>query len=1515
MQETLSIEQQLAEAQSRIRELQDQLKLAEGHKQEPLAIIGVGCRYPGDVQSLDDLWKLLLNKTDAITNYPESRNSNVAALVDQNREAHKIITQRGGYIRDLEYFDAGFFNISPAEAEKIDPAQRLLLEVTQEAVENAGLTAEELQGTNTGVFAGNWTSDYEHRLEKANQDIDVYATTGSGRYALSGRLSYFYNLQGPSLTVDTACSSSIVALNIAFQSLNNKECDLAFIGASNTITDFFVTIGYSRSGLLSEYGQCRFGDERTTGYVRSEGAATIIVKRLSDALRDGNRIHAVVLSTACNSDGQSHKNLFAPSATTQELMIRQAITRAGVDPKDLIYIEAHGTGTKAGDPTEVKSIWNAVSDNRSKDDVIYAGSLKTNFGHTEAAAGLAGLLKSVVSLQHKTILPSLHFDNPNPRIKWDEIGLKIPIEPIAWPSDKPLIAGVNTFGITGTNAHAIVAAAPQQQTASPAEPLRRDILILPLAAKSEQALCQLAARYAAFIESSVQPLESICAMAALRRTHHAMREVFVAASKSELIEQLRDFAENNNYESQQAFDAEDAKQIVFVFPGQGAQWAEMGRSLLENELVFRSTMEDIAAVYRKYVSWDLIEEISRPPEESRLEAIDIVQPVLVAVEIALASLWMSKGIFPDIVVGHSMGEVAAAYVAGHISIAEAARIIISRSLLMKTQSGKGEMGATDLTESEAAEYLNGFEDKLSVAVRNSRTSTVLSGDPEALSAVFAKLEAAGRFNRKVKVDVASHSPQMDPIRPELECILSDLQPVNAGIRMYSTALDQWVEGTQLTADYWSKNLRQPVQFGSAIRHIAERYHAVFIEMSPHATLLHAIRENVAECDNKAVVLGSFSRNRNEQADFYRNLAALHSTHAGFDWHTIYPDIAEFVELPTYAWQKERYWIDAAPAYTVPVVPATPKAGAIGNYVPVWKPEAFDAAPEAKQVLLIRDTDERYRIIQSRLIAAGCMVTVKAMDDDLEGIRPDLVIHLRSVYTDSPFNFYLDCGVLSIQRLLNYFSASGQNPKLCLLTNGAQSVNPSDTEMNLNASILWGLNRVLQHEYPSFDFLAIDLPFRPEDADLERAAELVFADHTWKELAIRNDQVFAAQLQPYMKTGGSARTALPAGKSCLITGGTGGLGLELAGWLHTNGVSHIALVSRNGANASTEKFISEHPELDVRVFKADIGDADQTAQLVRAIENEMPEIGGVFHAAGILDDGTFDHLSREQFERVMRPKVQGAWNLHQALQARDLSCFVLFSSVAGILGISAQANYAGANSFLDALAHYRRNNGLPATAIDYGTVAEIGLAAAESIRGDRLKDQGLVPVSPAALSQAWDLVLTDDPVQFIFADLDLEKWAAANERTKQNRFYANVIRAEQDQAAKTKDAYSWRNLKEARKFITEELKARVSAITKIPLSKMREDSTFKQMGIDSLMALQLKNKLQEAFGLNLNVSSIWSHPTIEKYQEYLAEALKLPEHYEKQEPAPAPTLPKTIEQEVESLSLDDLMKELSKKLDT
>ncbi len=1517
MEDIESYKNQLEEIQRQLAETKQALENEKSVHSEPIAIVGMSMRLPGKIKNADDLWKVLVNGVDCIEEIPANRWDKDALYDPDPNATGKLYIKEGGFIEEIEYLDGPFFNISPIELESTDPQQRILLEVTHEAFENAGIEVNSLIGSDTGVFIGIDNVDYEARQirSKDYKLISGYCYTGTGPTGASGRISYTMGLRGPCMTIDTACSSALTCTHVAMQALRNKDCRIAVVGAASIISEPDQSLNFCRLNALSPEARCKSFDDAANGYIRSEGVCAMIIKRLSDAQKDGDNILAVIKGSAVNQDGKS-KRFTAPSTVAQGLLHTAALKNAQLQPIDIDYIEAHGTGTKVGDPAEVRGLLFAYEKHRTKEKPLLIGAIKSNIGHMECNAGMASMFKVVTALQHDIIPKSIHFHTPNTLIEWDKIPLVVAKDNLPWKREngKMRYAGVSGFGATGSNAHVIIGDVPENPFPLQKEKLRSDIFVLPLSAKSEQALCDLARVYANFIQHSEHKTEDICAMAALRRAHFDLREVFVAKDREALIEQLRDFAESNTYESKKKFDTKEKIKTVFVFPGQGAQWFGMGKALMQNEPVYKSTLEECNTVFKKYVNWDLLEEISKPEQSSRLSEIDVVQPVLVAVEIALASLWMSKGIFPDAVIGHSMGEVAAAYVAGNISLDEAAKIIITRSSLMKQLSGKGAMGATDLTEEEANELLKGYEDRLSVAVMNSKNSTVISGDPSALEEVFAKLEAQGRFNRKIKVDVASHSPQMDAIMDDLQHSVQAIQPQNSSIQFYSTAINTIVNGENLDAHYWTKNLRNPVQFGKAVKSVLSDFQVAFIEMSPHALLSHSINENIQETGAQAVSVASYSRDKNELTEFYSNIGELHASGFSIDWKSIYPNIGAFVMLPNYAWQKERYWFDQEPEFAPAAISIAQKDISKNLYNIHWNEIKSEAIVAVKNILIIKDTYGHYSVVENALRENGCTVTSVDLNDSLENIKADIVIHMRSFYKESAFSFYLECGILSLQKLIHHFNATNQHPKICVVTNGA-FVLGQDKHTNLNASMLTGVLRTLENEHEEINFLQIDISNEINTEEINQLPVLVFAANNYKEIAVRNHTVYASGIQ---KTDSALKKSkqIYADKTYVVVGGTSGLGLTTVQWLADKNAKNIIVISRSGAKNDTQKIFEQYNAEGVSIqdIKADVSSLDALKEALAPVHN----IAGVFYAAGILEDGSFENLSRAQFESVIQTKAIGAWNMQQLTQYTALDFFVLYSSAAGIVGSAGQSNYNAANTFMDALANYRSANQLPALSVDFGTIAEIGLAARQENRADRLAEQGVTAIQPEDLTHYFDTLFLSDATQVMAMEIDFIKWAEFNHAVLKNHFYSNVMNQKTDsEAAMVSDKPVFASVEEYKKHIKDRIKLHISSATKLNVTKIKEDETFKALGVDSLHALQIKNKLQDDFNMSINVAAVWQYPTVQKFADFIANELNLEAQFSniteenKEEPV---LVKKDIESEVKNLSLEELMKELSSKVD-
>jgi acyl transferase domain-containing protein/acyl carrier protein len=898
---------------------------------EPIAIIGIGCRFPGGIDSPESFWRLVLDGINAIGELPEDRASRFYS--SQSTHPAEIALRPGGYLKNIEHFDPDFFGISPREAATMDPQQRLLLEVAWEALADAGQVTSRLAASRTGVFVGMWVNDFEDYLYSTTSEIDFHMTTGSSRYAAAGRVSYFLNLQGPSLVVDTACSSSLVAVHLACQSLRSRECNLALAGGANLILQPQITGSYARTKMLSPDYRCKFGDERADGYVRSEGIGLVVLKPLSQALADRDPIYALIRGSAVNNDGAGSGSLVAPSRDGQEALLREAYRDAAISPGEVHYIEAHGTGTRVGDPTELGALGAVVGEGRAKDSPCVVGSVKTNIGHTEGAAGVAGLIKTALCLKHRRLPASLHFESPASSVPWNELPIVIQREGGPWPVDSTARAGVSSFGISGTNAHVVLEEAPTMgaavavPVATVVESLAEtDAYLLPISARSETALRELAAAYVPLLRNTEgTALRDLCYTAALRRSHHEHRLALAAHNGPELAQQLEAFLQGEPPATLALGQAPPALQPkpVFVFSGQGGQWLGMGRQLLAQEPVFRQTLEQCDELLRSQdkllrsqVDWSLIEELQATEAGSQLAQIDVVQPLLFAMQVALAELWRSWGVQPAAVVGHSMGELAAAHVAGILTLADALRIICVRSKLLKRLSGQGAMAVVELSFDEATEAIAEQAHLLAVAVSNSRRSTVLSGDPAALTRLLHRLEAESIFCRLVKADVAGHSPQVDPLLPELREALAALEPQAGRLRMQSTVSAESISGSELTVDYWLRNLREPVRFATAIERLTASGHNLFIEISPHPVLLPPISEvaheqwrQMAHPGPAPVVVASLRRDHDERLEMLHALAQLYCVGQPVDWSHFFPGGGRCVTLPAYPWQRQRYWLN------------------------------------------------------------------------------------------------------------------------------------------------------------------------------------------------------------------------------------------------------------------------------------------------------------------------------------------------------------------------------------------------------------------------------------------------------------------------------------------------------------------------------------------------------------------------------------------------------------------------------
>ncbi len=1607
---------------------------------EPIAIIGMGCRFPGGANTPDLLWQLLRDGIDAIGPMPSGR-FDVDSFYDPTPGTPgKIVTREGGFLDQIDRFDAAFFGISAREATYMDPQQRLLLEVAWDALEDAGQVREKIAGSTTGVFVGMWTSDYEDAMYAASDNIDLYVTTGGGRYSASGRLSYIFDFRGPSMTVDSACSSSLVAVHLACQSLWSGEAQMAIAGGVNLIIEPQITIGYSRSGMLSPDARCKFGDANANGYVRSEGAGMIVLKPLSQALADGDPIHALIRGGAVNNDGHASPVLVAPSSVGQAAMLRDAYRMSGVTPGEVRYVDAHGTGTRVGDPVELIALSEVLSIGREANRYCAVGSVKTNIGHTEAASGIAGLIKSVLCLKNRAIPPSLHFHEPNPNIPWGEIPLVIQTEYAPWPDDvSPAFAAVNSFGVTGTNAHIILEEAPKLSVPTPnPSPLQwggekgRGCYLLPISAHSPQALAEQAQAFRQLLLESPGGLANIVYTASARRTHHAYRAAVAGLSAAELAERLGVLAQERRPLSPPD-QLSQKRKVAFVFPGQGGQWIGMGRQLFEREPVFRAAIEACDTAMSRYADWSLIEELN---SGARFDEIDVIQPALFGVQVALAALWRSWGIEPEAVIGHSMGEVAAAHVAGVLSLDNAAHIICRRSQLMKRVSNQGAMALVELTFDEAQAAIVGYESKLSIAVSNGPRSHVLSGDPEALQEVIQTLQSRDIFCRTIKVDVAAHSPHMDKLRPELVHDLGALRSESSPIQVYSTVTGAKREGDAFDAEYWGQNLRQPVLFSDALYQALQDGFNTFIEVNPHLTLLPAMERSLRDYDldhlDSIALISSTRREEDEQVTMLSSLGTLYSRGYALDWDRLYPTGGRSIPLPAYPWQRERFWVDASPetpkssrGARVPDHPLigtrlpelahlpgnffweNPINSRFQNFVrdhygalgePAYADMALaatksafgdklhrvteltlehapptsgslqiiivsnDADSAAVQIFGREDDTANWKRLASGKIAisqvesswihelawevapreatksatasgswlifaddsglgenlatllenqGGRAVMVKPHDMSLQSADDMRQFFATALKPDDPpcrgvvYLWGINNGDTSLQNALHLIQTMAQaewreRPRLWLVTQQAQAVIDGESPA-LDQSPLWGFGRVVASEHPELWGGLIDL-----DANLptETLLEEIVTPDGENQIAWRQGERYALRLVqkplPFalpLARGGVGGGVITSDAAYLITGGLGGIGALVARWMVDQGARTLILMGRtlfppredwdsiDPASSLGQKIalVLDLEALGANICLASVDVADERGLLgfIDSYRTEgWPAVRGIMHTAGVLDDRLLLQLDDSSMTDVLRPKVDGSLLLHNHFS--NLDFFVMFSSMSSIMGNQGQGNYAAANAYMDALAHYRRAQGLPAMSVNWAIWNDLGLAVTSGgqILAKQLAETGIDSLSNQQGMEALNSLFYADITQAVVIPAD---WSVYKQM-RAGRTYPLLANLAAQTSAVEVTHVAENGLRES--LLTMEtserwavmqtaLQEQVAQVLKLSPSQIIPDQPLGMFGLDSLMGMELRNRLEARFGITLPATLVWNYPTLVLMTPYLADKMGVP----------------------------------------
>ncbi|WP_437670502.1 type I polyketide synthase [Sorangium sp. So ce131] len=1533
--------------------------LPDAAADEPIAIVGMACRYPGGVTTPEALWQVLADGIDTISSFPLDRGWNLDELYDPDpNQRGKSVAREGGFLYDADHFDPAFFGISPREAVTIDPQQRLLLELSWETLERAGIRPDAQQGSPCGVFVGVIYHDYGARLEHAPGDYEGYLGTGSAGSVASGRIAYTLGLRGPAVTVDTACSSSLVALHLACQALRAGDCSLALAGGVTVMSTPGLFVEFSRQRGVAPNGRCKAFSAAADGAGFSEGGGMLLLERLSEARRNGHPVLALIRGSATNQDGRS-QGLTAPSGPAQEQVIQKALENAGLSPADVDVVEAHGTGTALGDPIEAHALLAAYGQGRSSERPLWLGTIKSNLGHTQAAAGVAGVIKMVLSMQHGLLPRTLHAEPPSPHVDWSPGTVRLLTEPTAWAeSGRPRRAGVSSFGISGTNAHVIIEAAPAAEPVTSVEPAAAapPALLLPVSAKTEEALRAQAERLRAHLVSHPDlQLVDVAYSLATTRTHFERRAAVVARDRAELLDALAALATDEPADNLVLGDATAQGGVVFVFPGYGSLWPEMAHALLETSEVFRASIEACERALSPHVDWSLLGVLRGEEDAPSMDRVDVMQPVLFAMMVSLAALWRSLGVEPSAVVGHSQGEIAAACVAGALSLEDAARVVAVRSRAVKRlEDGKGAMAAIELPVDEVEGILRRFGRRLSVAGVNSARSTVVSGDRDAIDLLLGELKSREVFAVKLRASFASHSAQVEAIRGELSELLAGIAPRSSVLRFYSTVQGDALDGSELDAGYWYRNLRQPVRFADAAQRLLSGGHRFFVEVSPHPVLMMALHDTVEESGLSAAVVFSLLQGEGDLGRLLLSLGELHTRGLAVDWAKVSP-AGRRVALPTYAFQRQRFWLDAPKARAPEAADgrsAPTDAGfwqavdkgdittlaralsvedhdqqaALATLLPAlstwlrerrgqsavdtwryriaWKPLSLGSRSDLSGIwLLVGSTAHDLTAPLTQALAAAGATVVVCSIDVADADRARLAARLREALgagvaargvlsllaldeTPLPALPALQSGFALTLSLVQALGDAGIGAPLWLLTRGAVSVARAEPLAQPLQALLWGLGRVVSLEHPERFGGLLDLPPALDAKAKERLLLALGNQSAEDQLALRPTGIFARRLLRAPLGEMAPVPAFRARGTALITGGMGGVGAHVARWLARRGAEHLVLLSRRGPESpGAAELSAELSSLGARVTLAacDAADREALAALLERLKAEGSTLGAVVHAAGVERQMALTEASQADLVAVASGKVAGALHLHDLLRDTPLDAFITFSSIAGVWGSANQGIYAAANAFLDALAEQRRALGLPATSIAWGLWAGRGMADSAEVQ-EQLRRRGLRAMAPELALAALEQALDHGEPTLVVVDLDWARFAPSFAAARPRPLLDEL--PEVGQALAGPDPLSPHEreaplLTRLRPLPAPEQLDELLAVVKrhvaavlghADVGSIEPDRGFSDLGLDSLMAVELRRRLQQEISVALRATVVFDHPSPRRLARFLHDAL-------------------------------------------
>ncbi len=1465
---------------------------------EPVAVVGIGCRFPGDVDGPESFWDFLVAGRNAISTVPADRWDAEAFYHPDPLTPGRMTTKWGGFVPDVAGFDAEFFGITPREAAAMDPQQRMLLEVAWEALEHAGIPPDSLGGTRTAVMMGVYFNEYQSMLAASPQNVDAYSGTGNAHSITVGRISYLLGLRGPAVAVDTACSSSLVAVHLACQSLRLRETDLALAGGVSITLRPETQIAISAWGLLSPQGRCAAFDAAADGFVRGEGAGVVVLKRLTDAVRDGDQVLAVVRGSAVNQDGRSN-GVTAPNTAAQCDVIADALRSGDVAPDSVNYVEAHGTGTVLGDPIEFEAL---AATYGHGGDACALGAVKTNIGHLEAAAGIAGFIKATLAVQRATIPPNLHFSQWNPAIDAASTRFFVPTQNSPWPTaEGPRRAAVSSFGLGGTNAHVII---EQGSELAPVSEGGEDtgVSTLVVTGKTAQRMAATAQVLADWMEGP--GAEVAVADVAHTVNHHRARQAtfgtVVARDRAQAIAGLRALAAGQHAPGVVSHqDGSPGPGTVFVYSGRGSQWAGMGRQLLADEPAFAAAVAELEPVFVEQAGFSLRDVIATGKE---LVGIEQIQLGLIGMQLTLTELWRSYGVQPDLVIGHSMGEVAAAVVAGALTPAEGLRVTATRARLMAPLSGQGGMALLGL-DAAATEALIADYPQVTVGIYNSPRQTVIAGPTEQIDELIARVRAQNRFASRVNIEVAPHNPAMDALQPAMRSELADLTPRTPTIGIISTTYADLHTQPIFDAEHWATNMRNPVRFQQAIASAgsgADGAYHTFIEISAHPLLTQAIADTLEDAHRptksaaKYLSIGTLQRDADDTVTFRTNLYTADIAHPP---HTCHPP-EPHPTIPTTPWQHTHHWIATThPSTAAPEDPGSNKVVVNGQSTSesraledwchqlAWpiRPAVSADPPSTAAWLVVADNElfhELARAADSRVdslsppaLAAGS--DPAALLDALRGV--DNVLYAPPVPgelldIESAYQVFHATRRLAAAMVASSATAISP-PKLFIMTRNAQPISEGD-RANPGHAVLWGLGRSLALEHPEIWGGIIDLDdSMPAELAVRHVLTAAHGTDGEDQVVYRSGARHVPRLQ--RRTLPGKPVTLNADASQLVIGATGNIGPHLIRQLARMGAKTIVAMARKPGALDELTQCLAATGTDLIAVAADATDPAAMQTLFDRFGTELPPLEGIYLAAFAGRPALLSEMTDDDVTTMFRPKLDALALLHRRSLKSPVRHFVLFSSVSGLLGSRWLAHYTATSAFLDSFAGARRTMGLPATVVDWGLWKS--LADVQKDATQISAESGLQPMADEVAIGALPLVMNPDAaVATVVVAADWPLLAAAYRTRGALRIVDDLLPAPEDVGkGESEFRTSLRSCpaEKRRDMLFDHVGALAATVMGMPPTEPLDPSAgFFQLGMDSLMSVTLQRALSESLGEFLPASVVFDYPTVYSLTDYLATVL-------------------------------------------